>query len=1181
MSNQSFVHLHVHSHYSLLDGLGKIDELVEMAKADNAPAVALTDHGVMYGVVEFYQKCKKAGIKPIIGVETYLAPGSRHDKSSQNERNYHLVLLAKNQTGYHNLLKLVSIAHLEGFYYKPRIDWETLCQYSDGLIAMSACLAGEIPRLIVSDRYEQAKERALEYLNLFGEGNYYLELQDNPSLPEQAIANEGLIRISQETGIPLVATNDVHYLRGTDKDVQDVLLCLQTKRKKSETARMSMLDIDCSFRSAEDMAAAFSETPEAISNTLKIAEQCDLDLEMGQVLLPVFEVPAGLTAQDYLRQLCLEGLVKRYGQTYEEIDQIYKERMDYELDIIAKMGFPDYFLIVADFINWSKDNGIVVGPGRGSAAGSLVCYLIGITELCPIKYDLLFERFLNPERISMPDIDTDFADVRREDVIEYVAQKYGRDHVSQIMTFGTMAARMAVRDIGRVLDVGYDYCDKLAKMIPMMTKLPEALEQVPELKQIYKQDPQAKQIIDYALRLEGCARHSSTHACGILITKDPLTEYTPIQHASSADKSIVCQYSLHPVEDLGLLKMDFLGLKNLTIIESAIRIIKATTGVEIDINNIPLDDEKSFKLFQDGETTGVFQFESSGMKRYLRDLKPNNLEDIIAMVALYRPGPMEWIPDYIAGKHGVKKPQYLHPKLEPILSGTYGVAIYQEQVMQIARSLAGFTMGQADVLRKAMGKKIVKLLAEQKEKFIAGCVENGIDGALAEKVFSFIEPFAGYGFNRSHAACYAMVAYQTAYLKANYPTAFMAALLAADQQNSDRVAIEIEECRHMGIEVCQPDINQSFDSFTVVDEKLVDHPTIRFGLLAIKNVGEHIAQVIKDERKANGQYKDMADFLQRVTDKDLNRKSLESLIKAGAFDEWLDRQQLLQNIEIILKYNKDINQNRLSGQNSLFAGVGGIEHPPLRLEPAPLIDRQTKLAWERELLGLYITEHPFVDYRKQLEATVTPIRDLSKFSNEQTVIIGGMVASSKKIMTRANQSMLFVKLEDDTGSTEVIVFPTLLAATTEVWRDGQAVLCQGTISDKDNERKILAEKAIYLTLDNLPDQLAAFRELPGAKKKVRNGSWGVKEESRPSGPVITGPANSLPDPLNLILNSEFSQEELVLLKEILLQYPGSNQVFLEINLNGNKKLIATGFQVDRQPKLLTDLMAKFAGKVRF
>ena len=613
----------------------------------------------------------------------------------------------------------------------------------------------------------------------------------------------------------------------------------------------------------------------------------------------------------------------------------------------------------------------------------------------------------------------------------------------------------------------------------------------------------------------------------------------------------------------------------------AIRIIKATKGIDIDINNIPLDDEKSFKLFQDGETTGVFQFESSGMKRYLKDLKPNNLEDIIAMVALYRPGPMEWIPDYIAGKHGVKKPQYLHPKLEPILSKTYGVAIYQEQVVQIARSLAGFTMGQADVLRKAMGKKIVKLLAEQKEKFIAGCIENGIDGALADKVFSFIEPFAGYGFNRSHAACYAMVAYQTAYLKANYPTAFMAALLAADQQNSDRVAIEIEECRHMGIEVCQPDINQSFDSFTVVDEKLVDHPTIRFGLLAIKNVGEHIAQVIKDVRKTNGQYKDMADFLQRVTDKDLNRKSLESLIKAGAFDQWLDRQQLLQNIEIILKYNKDINQNRLSGQNSLFAGIGGIEHPPLQLSPAPIVDRQTKLAWERELLGLYITEHPFVDYRKQLETAVTPIRDLVKLSNEQTVIIGGMVASSKKIMTRANQSMLFVKLEDDTSNTEVIVFPTLLAATADVWRDGQAVLCQGTISDKDNERKILAEKAIYLTLDNLPDQLAAFKELPGAKKRARNGNWGIKEETRSSGPVITGPVNSLPEPLNLILNGELNQEELVSLKEILLQYPGNSQVFLEINLNSDKKLIATGFQVNRQPKLWTDLMAKFAGKVKF
>ena len=1047
---------------------------------------------------------------------------------------------------------------------------------------MSARLAGEIPRLIMSGKKEQAKKRALEYNQLFGQGNYYLELQDHPHLPEQEKVNQELIKLSQATGIPLVATNDVHYIRASDRDVQDVLLCLQTKHKKNDAGRMNMLEDDYSFRPSAEMAAAFAAVPEAINNTVKIADQCNLELAMGQVLLPRFTVPNDLTAQDYLRQLCLDGLVKRYGQTYEEIEPLYRERMDYELEIIAKMGFPDYFLIVADFINWAKNNAIVVGPGRGSAAGSLVCYLIGITELCPIAYDLLFERFLNPDRISMPDIDTDFADIRREDVIEYVSEKYGRDHVSQIITFGTMAARAAIRDVGRVLDASYDFCDKLAKMVPMFMKLPEALEQVAELKQIYQQDPQAKQILDYAQRLEGCARHTSTHACGVLITKDPLTEYTPIQYASSTDRTVVCQYSLHPVEDLGLLKMDFLGLKNLTIIESAIRIIKATKGIEIDINQIPLDDQETFGLFQRGETTGVFQFESSGMKRYLRDLKPTNLEDIIAMVALYRPGPMEWIPDYIAGKHGRKKPQYLHPKLEPILAKTYGVAIYQEQVMQIARSLAGFTMGQADVLRKAMGKKIAKLLAEQKEKFIAGCVNNGVSQTLAEKVFSFIEPFAGYGFNRSHAACYAMVAYQTAYLKAKYPTAFMAALLAADQQNSDRVAIEIDECRHMGIEVCQPDINQSFDSFTVVNEALVDKPTIRFGLLAIKNVGEHIAEVIKDERKTNGHYQDIADFLRRITDKDLNRKSLESLIKAGAFDAWHDRQQLVDNLDILLKYNKDSNQNRLSGQNSLFAGVSGVEHQPLVLRSAPPVNRQTKLGWERELLGLYITEHPFVDFKKQLGSALTPIKDLAALNNEQNVTIGGMVVSSKKIMTRANQSMLFVKLEDETGSTEVIVFPTLLATSGEVWQDGQAILCQGTISDKDNERKILADKAIYLTLDNLTDQLATFRELPGQKRRAKSGNW--------SGPVVVNSAdrsatketaNSLAEQFDLILNQEFDQDQLVQLKEILLKYPGPSQVYLEKNLNNNKQRIATGFKVNRQPKLLAELMAKFAGMVKF
>jgi len=806
-----FSHLHVHSHYSLLDGLTKIDELIAKAKEEGSTSLAITDHGVMYGVIEFYQKCKKAGLKPVIGVEAYLAPVSRLNKIIKaDERNYHLVLLAKNQIGYKNLIKLTSIAHLEGFYYKPRIDWEVLKKHGEGLIALTACLSGEIPQLIIAEKLDKARKRILEYAELFGPENFYLELQHHPNLEHQAEVNQALINFSRELNLPLVATNDIHYLNKDDDEPQDVLLCLQTKKKKEDRDRLIMLGGDYSFRSVKEMVEAFKEVPEAIDNTQKIAEACDLEIELGQIQLPYFPVPDGQEIETYLDNLCRRGLVERYGKNYEQIEPAIKERMDYELSVIKKMGWPSYFLIVADFVNWAKSNKIVVGPGRGSAAGSLVSYLLNITNIDPLKYDLLFERFLNPDRISMPDIDMDFADIRRDEVLRYVENKYGKDHVAQIITFGTMAARAAIRDVGRALNYPYGLCDKLAKMIPMFSKIREAVSEIGELKEIYKNDEAARRIIDYAKRLEGVARHASTHACGVVITKEPLTEYVPLQYASSSDRTIISQFSLHPVEDLGLLKMDFLGLKNLTIIESAIKIMKNTRGLEINIDKIPLHDERTYKLFQAGETTGVFQFESSGMKRYLRELKPTEFEDIIAMVALYRPGPMEWIPDYVNGKQGRKKPNYLHQKLEPILAKTHGVAIYQEQVMQIARDLAGFTMADADVLRKAMGKKIPKLLAEQKEKFVDGCVKNGITSQLGEKIFSFIEPFAGYGFNRSHAACYALIGYQTAYLKAHWPTEFMAALLTSDQQNTDRIAIEIDECRHMGIAVSAPDINQSF-----------------------------------------------------------------------------------------------------------------------------------------------------------------------------------------------------------------------------------------------------------------------------------------------------------------------------------------------------------------------------------
>jgi DNA polymerase-3 subunit alpha len=1174
--SMKFVHLHVHTHYSLLDGLTKIDELIDAVKKEGSEAVAITDHGVMYGVIEFYQKCKKAGIKPIIGLETYLAPANRKDKVTKvnGKTNYHLLLLAKNYEGYKNLIKLDTIGHLEGFYYKPRIDWDSLKKHHKGLIACSACLAGEIPSLIKWGKIDKAKKRILEYQELFGKGNYYLEIMHHPELEELPRVNEQLIKFSRELNVPLVATNDTHYLKKDDDEAQDILLCLQNKKKKEDVDRMNMTGADYSLRSMRSMIDAFPEVPEAISNTVEIANKCNVEIPLGETQLPFFEVPEGFNENSFLRRLSEEGIKKRYNTDFGKADIVIKERLNYELSVIEKMGWPSYFLIVADFVRWSRDNGIVVGPGRGSAAGSLVCYATGITNIDPLKYDLVFERFLNPDRISMPDIDLDFADSRRAEVIHYVENKYGKDHVSQIITFGTMAARAAVRDVGRVLGVSYDYCDKLAKMIPMFTKLDKALKTVPELKEIYRKEDEAKKILDFAQRLEGVSRHASTHACGVLITKDPLTEYVPLQYASSADRSIVSQYSLHPVEDLGLLKMDFLGLKNLTIIESAIKIIKNTRGLDIDIDSIPLDDPASYKLFQEGETTGVFQFESSGMRRYLRELKPSEFEDIIAMVALYRPGPMEWIPDYITGKHGKKKPSYLHPKLEPILKKTYGVAIYQEQVMQMARDLAGFTMAEADVLRKAVGKKIAELLEEQKEKFISGCVQNSINSQLAEKIFSFIEPFAGYGFNRSHAACYAMIAYQTAYLKAHWPTEFMAALLTADQQNIDRLAVEIEECQRMEIEVASPDVNQSFESFTVVtsgtaDNKLAKHneklKTIRFGLHAVKNIGENISQVLISERKKNGEYKNISDLLSRVTDRDMNKKSLESLIKCGALDKFGERGNLLGNIELLLGFNKEIARNKLNGQTSLFAETPEMDAPRMLVLPEkPPIKRQDKLAWEKELLGLYISEHPFVDFKKSLKDLIIPIRQLDIGNNQKMINIAGTIVKIKKIITRTNQSMLFVKIEDDTGNMEILVFPKLLKLTESVWREGETIVCQGKLSDKDQEIKLLADKVVKLDLENLDASLALFRE----RAEVVN-YQGVNS--------VGGTPNEVYFEMLRLAN----ETQMNALRETIKTYPGKSKVFLIFKQNNQEQIIETEYRVNYSPVFLSVLRSKFGNWLKY
>jgi DNA polymerase-3 subunit alpha len=1076
---QQFVHLHTHSHYSLLDGLAKIDELVNRTKELKMTALALTDHGNLYGAIEFYKTALQVGIKPILGVEAYIAPRSYKDKQPKiDDRYFHLILLAENNTGWQNLLQLVTKAYLEGFYYKPRIDKQLLKQYHSGLIALSGCISGEIPKLLLENKIEEAEKAALEYIDIFGKDNFFIEIWHHPNIPDVQQTKPKIISLAKKLNIPLVGTQDIHYLKKEDAEYHDIFIAIQTGNRLNDDDRLTLKDDDFSLRSPEEMAKAFADIPEAVNNTIKIAERCNVNIKLGEMHLPKFILPENeSSSMDYLKKLCQERLPKRFPIVNESIEQ----RLQYELSIIEKTGFADYFLIVQDFVNWAKNRGIVVGPGRGSAAGSLIAYILGITDIDPLKYNLIFERFLNPDRISMPDIDIDFTDLRRDEVLGYIKQKYGEDKVAQIITFGTMAARAAIRDVGRALGISYSFCDMLAKMIPFNPVqgaktgwLNKMLDRLPELKTLYENNTDAKRIIDAARKIEGVIRHASVHACGIVLSNESLTKYIPLQYSPQNNQIIITQFEMHSIEDLGLLKIDLLGLKNLTIIEETIRLIKELENLDINISNIPLEDPKTFHLLQQGETTGIFQLESAGMRRYLKELHPTSLEDIIAMVALYRPGPIELIPSFINRKHGREKITYLHPKLEPILKNTYGIGIYQEQMMQIAQNLAGFTLAEADTLRKAIGKKIKTLLDAQKEKLINGMVNNGINKHTAQKIWELFPPFARYGLNRSHAVAYALIAYRTAYLKAHWPIEFTTSLLNADSADIERIAFLINEAKKDNIAVLPPDINKSFTNF--VPEK----KNIRFGLLAIKNVGSALVENIIEERWRGGPFKDFNDFLNRIYHKDLNKKTLESLIKAGVFDSLgVNRFQLLENLEEILAISQNIKRNyngketRNNTQGSLFGYTPNQPHfsfleksanTQLTPEQEKTLQKE-KLIWEKELLGIYISGHPLKLYQKTIEAKkVQTIQEIKNNGRRplNNYRIAGVISNIKKIISKTGQPIIFATIEDMTNSTEITIFNDVLLKNPHIWKEGNLIIAAGKMTPRNGEYKFICEQAIEL-----------------------------------------------------------------------------------------------------------------------
>jgi DNA polymerase-3 subunit alpha len=1076
----NFTHLHVHTGYSLLDGAGKIKEMVARAVELGFDSLAITDHGVMYGVIEFYKECQSAGIKPIIGCEVYVAPGSRFDKEgkSSDDRYYHLILLAENDTGYQNLIKIVSKGFTEGFYYKPRVDHELLEKYHEGIIALSACLAGEIPSAITKGFYEEAKEIALYYKKVFGEDNFFLEMQDH-GIDAQKTVNQAIMRMHEETGIPLVATNDIHYTYKEDYKAHDILLCIQTQKKVNDEDRMRYEAGQFYMKSEEEMSELFPYAKEAISNTHLIAERCNVEIVFGEYKLPVFEVPAGFTSYEYLEKLCKEGLKKRYPDSYED----KQARLNYELSVINDMGFVNYFLIVSDYIRFAKDNDIPVGPGRGSGAGSIVAYTLGITNIDPIRYNLLFERFLNPERVTMPDLDIDFEPEGRQRVIDYVTEKYGKDKVVQIITFGTLAAKNVIRDVGRAMDLPYSKCDMIAKMVPNDVKMTidKAIELNPDLKQLINDDEEVEELISICKRLEGLPRHSSVHACGVIIANAPADEYVPLQ--KSSDDVITTQYEAPLLEELGLLKMDFLGLRNLTVIQNVERMVRRR-GIDFSIENINYDDPAVYELIASGKTDGVFQLESSGMKSFMKELAPTSLEDVIAGISLYRPGPMDFIPKYIKGKNNHSQITYDCPELEPILDSTYGCIVYQEQVMQIVRDLAGYSLGRSDLVRRAMSKKKEKVMALERQNFVygnpeenvPGCQSKGISPEIANKIFDEMTEFAKYAFNKSHAACYAVVAYQTAYLKTYFPVEFMAALISSVMDFPKKVTTYISGMKDMNISLLPPDINLSYSDFSV------DGANIRYGLSAIKGLGRPVIDAIVKEREANGSFKDLKDFCERLSGKEVNKRTVESFIKAGAFDSFPGTRKQLMSVynDVMDGIARDRKKN-LTGQLSLFDFMdidSGFDGNTIDFPDIGEFSKEDLLNFEKEVLGIYVGGHPLDEYAKLIKPNVTATASMFIFDEEegtelepdQLVIVAGMITNKKILNTKTGALMCFLNIEDNTGEIEVIVFPRDYEKFKQDLDTDNKVFIKGRVSTEENKdaKLILQDEVLF---EKMPKEL--------------------------------------------------------------------------------------------------------------